>query len=167
MGAWIEITGQMMKKKIHIVAPHDGCVDWNYYMHDVLQAPLESHPTMGAWIEILINSSSLIFLTVAPHDGCVDWNNILLHLRRTHKRRTPRWVRGLKFNINVAIHNAMAMSHPTMGAWIEICDGTLTYDDGVRRTPRWVRGLKSVFGVHTATAFWSHPTMGAWIEIHV
>ena len=57
---------------------------------------------------------------VAPHDGCVDWNPT---------DKAPK--------IN------MFMSHPTMGAWIEITDG--------------------IFGSGTEKA--SHPTMGAWIEI--
>ena len=57
------------------------------------------------------------------------------------------------------------MSHPTMGAWIEI---SYLYDWRCfiqRRTPRWVRGLKYLnAGGGTGTEV-SHPTMGAWIEI--
>ena len=39
------------------------------------------------------------------------------------------------------------VSHPTMGAWIEIlkCRGASGLLDG--RTPRWVRGLKSDHGI--------------------
>ena len=33
--------------------------------------------------------------------------------------RTPRWVRGLKFSI-AGIADLKPLSHPTMGAWIEI-----------------------------------------------
>ena len=52
---------------------------------------------MGAWIEIF-TTSAVILLT---------------------SRRTPRWVRGLKY---YTLYNTymQALSHPTMGAWIEI-----------------------------------------------
>ena len=36
------------------------------------------------------------------------------------------------------------MSHPTMGAWIEIDEFSELDLVHIRRTPRWVRGLKSV-----------------------
>ena len=52
---------------------------------------------MGAWIEIM-NCQSGTY----PSSG-----------------RTPRWVRGLKLESFVLIE-LEAMSHPTMGAWIEI-----------------------------------------------
>ena len=29
MGAWIEICKKVLYNEINIVAPHDGCVDWN------------------------------------------------------------------------------------------------------------------------------------------
>ena len=35
------------------------------------------------------------------------------------------------------------MSHPTMGAWIEISDNPSAVVGICGRTPRWVRGLKS------------------------
>ena len=51
-------------------------------------------------------------------------------------------MRGLKFGVLIAI-SVIAMSHPTMGAWIEIFI-----------TPEFIyKDLES------------HPTMGAWIEI--
>ena len=56
-----------------------------------------SHPTMGAWIEI-----SKLGTSINPILG-----------------RTPRWVRGLKY------------------------DYERIYQYQLRRTPRWVRGLKS------------------------
>ena len=34
------------------------------------------------------------------------------------------------------------MSHPTMGAWIEIIHLNAGGGTGTGRTPRWVRGLK-------------------------
>ena len=80
----------------------------------------KSHPTMGAWIEI---SLSMIFLLDS-------------------RRRTPRWVRGLKLETGQK-RQSQRWSHPTMGAWIEIA---------------------SSFGVILGTLS-SHPTMGAWIEI--
>ena len=52
---------------------------------------------MGAWIEIYKNARVII----------------------EAESRTPRWVRGLK----LAHHNlklGLMLSHPTMGAWIEI-----------------------------------------------
>ena len=120
---------------------------------EIYQSPFEcktsvrSHPTMGAWIEIWKVSSitseisgrtprwvrglkSCYHITidrrmlVAPHDGCVDWN------------------------VRSGIHyfDVLLVSHPTMGAWIEIM---ILYQQIMRlnsRTPRWVRGLKSVHG---------------------
>ena len=53
---------------------------------------------MGAWIEI------------KPRKPKVE----------KPKSRTPRWVRGLKF-ILMMMNITESKSHPTMGAWIEIC----------------------------------------------
>ena len=36
------------------------------------------------------------------------------------------------------------MSHPTMGAWIEILKEIFIYMQLSCRTPRWVRGLKLI-----------------------
>ena len=97
MGAWIEIKIIVRIFALNYVAPHDGCVDWNFcdvFTHVVQPrvAPhdgcvdwnlyylssnwlnLPSHPTMGAWIEIL---------------------QIYYNVYMTYSR-TPRWVRGLK-----------------------------------------------------------------------
>ena len=75
MGAWIEIYDQSnniyydggrtprwvrgLKYKeyhqnqlLHLVAPHDGCVDWNNTFLGSSYPLMMSHPTMGAWIEI-------------------------------------------------------------------------------------------------------------------
>ena len=52
---------------------------------------------MGAWIEI----------------GVADFEGL------SSLGRTPRWVRGLKSFIPVETAEAL-LSHPTMGAWIEI-----------------------------------------------
>ena len=48
------------------------------------------------------------------------------------------------------------MSHPTMGAWIEIAKHLYSYKVATRRTPRWVRGLKSF-----TTAINKYPTFVA------
>ena len=74
---------------------------------------------MGAWIEIARCLYTYLFLLC----------------------RTPRWVRGLKFEYSEQIPSILS-SHPTMGAWIEI----------------EVIKLGNEFEK-------SHPTMGAWIEI--
>ena len=102
------------------VAPHDGCVDWNLVGGVILQYVLASHPTMGAWIEINHIDYRYFWSLVAPHDGCVDWNllrwiplhyhihvaphdgcvdwNVGAMLNSAQLgRRTPRWVRGLKY----------------------------------------------------------------------
>ena len=52
---------------------------------------------MGAWIEI--------------RSGLMS--------SKEPSRRTPRWVRGLKFLMRLLIR-LVQLSHPTMGAWIEI-----------------------------------------------
>ena len=52
---------------------------------------------MGAWIEIC-------------HSYVVDYETT---------SRTPRWVRGLKLSALV-VDGTSEVSHPTMGAWIEI-----------------------------------------------
>ena len=75
---------------------------------------------MGAWIEIISDFIiRLCNITVAPHDGCVDWNKIYMNIGKTLMRRTPRWVRGLKFPKPFS-YPPSEKSHPTMGAWIEI-----------------------------------------------
>ena len=76
---------------------------------------------MGAWIEI-----SGMTIELSARGG-----------------RTPRWVRGLKLPLlNHLI--LLILSHPTMGAWIEI--------------------LFNEWAKHYVV---SHPTMGAWIEINL
>ena len=52
---------------------------------------------MGAWIEILTITCNA----------------------RPRRCRTPRWVRGLKSSDLEGL-NKYVVSHPTMGAWIEI-----------------------------------------------
>ena len=127
-----------------VVAPHDGCVDWNLPTIIDVAIILMSHPTMGAWIEIDTEKERVeTLLMVAPHDGCVDWNNIsYINIVFAYGRRTPRWVRGLKF-IQCIGWKTARVSHPTMGAWIEIIVALIDVLNGDK----------------------SHPTMGAWIEI--
>ena len=57
------------------------------------------------------------------------------------------------------------MSHPTMGAWIEISYSLHLRPSSACRTPRWVRGLKFEATEENKKRILSHPTMGAWIEI--
>ena len=156
----------MEAKQCETVAPHDGCVDWN--------RPDEYDKTVFYW--------------VAPHDGCVDWNRVTLLKKEVDKRRTPRWVRGLKYTVNGDEYHIWEGSHPTMGAWIEIYPSEFVEEFRDGRTPRWVRGLKSTWcsfiisycfvAPHDGCVDWnlitcieysnaslSHPTMGAWIEI--
>ena len=52
MGAWIEIAVAPVDLFMPSVAPHDGCVDWNFYFFIFFYSLILSHPTMGAWIEI-------------------------------------------------------------------------------------------------------------------
>ena len=60
---------------------------------------------------------------------------------------------------------SLITSHPTMGAWIEIQLEGLQGEMMSSRTPRWVRGLKFSCNVSVIATCKSHPTMGAWIEI--
>ena len=55
--------------------------------------------------------------------------------------RTPRGVRGLKFGGILCLVSLFA-SHPSRGAWIEICDSSQATNTLIGRTPRGVRGLK-------------------------
>ena len=126
-----------------MVAPHDGCVDWNFKHILYITDTNLSHPTMGAWIEIFdIFLCPPNLFNVAPHDGCVDWNCVPLWYICIFCGRTPRWVRGLKFCLHFL---SVVLPH---------C-----------RTPRWVRGLKLTVCVIISLWNMSHPTMGAWIEI--
>ena len=74
---------------------------------------------MGAWIEILFINLFNRNYEVAPHDGCVDWNMEADFEVKEETGRTPRWVRGLK-SVVLSSDVVLIMSHPTMGAWIEI-----------------------------------------------
>ena len=141
MGAWIEILWQLIIALGWTVAPHDGCVDWNLGCGISILSANQSHPTMGAWIEIPPHRLVWTAFFVAPHDGCVDWNIILIVKFDKIIRRTPRWVRGLKLSMiycrdytqcrtprwvrglkssRVGLDGLYLLSHPTMGAWIEI-----------------------------------------------
>ena len=72
------------------------------------------------------------------------WIEISQDIRKETKTksRTPRWVRGLKSLKEPPTHTSF-VSHPTMGAWIEIFYVVVMLPHAVL----------------------SHPTMGAWIEI--
>ena len=58
-------------------------------------------------------------------------------------------------------------SHPTRGAWIEICPAPGAWSVDARRTPHGVRGLKYDVVFLGGASHGSHPTRGAWIEMLV
>ena len=124
-----------------------------------------SHPTMGAWIEIFLMPPAISAIRcrtprwVRGLKSSEQMKGMRQGLCRTPRwvrglkyisseeeeavvSRTPRWVRGLKYR-GLIQHLSVILSHPTMGAWIEI--------------------------YLIKFCFWnsqmSHPTMGAWIEI--
>ena len=101
----------------------------------------KSHPTMGAWIEICNLWFCLPFTFVAPHDGCVDWNCT----RKNQYFRNIVAPHDGCVDWNFAPNNQApiySLSHPTMGAWIEIAILVAILSNCSCRTPRWVRGLK-------------------------
>ena len=164
MGAWIEIPLVIFNHLAIMSHPTMGA--WiEMVMHAVLRhvvicrTPRWVRGLKFLWVWYEGNCES-----VAPHDGCVDWN-LVVHshnarqLGRTPRWvrglkctvrwqslnqycRTPRWVRGLKYLELLDLHLQL-VSHPTMGAWIEI--------------------KINEFSIKKRTR--SHPTMGAWIEI--
>ena len=120
---------------------------------------------MGAWIEINIITKFVCFIIVAPHDGCVDWNFTVDEFWKLHTCRTPRWVRGLKFDSYrsypfqhfVAPHdgcvdwNSVCFFHFFTSLIVAPHDGCVDWNDWLGRIINRSRR--------------SHPTMGAWIEI--
>ena len=143
MGAWIEIINICFCPFSALVAPHDGCVDWNMLSANLSYSPcVAPHDGCVDWNRNIRMDDSIF--TVAPHDGCVDWN-FCLNSNRSY----------------------ISESHPTMGAWIEIKEEVLEASFRFRRTPRWVRGLKLCISAIYTWKPESHPTMGAWIEIFV
>ena len=78
--------------------------------------------------------------------------------------RTPRWVRGLKLLDTVPSFYSL-LSHPTMGAWIEIVlVGISVVLIGSHPTMgAWIEIPVCIALLTLAST--SHPTMGAWIEI--
>ena len=82
------------------------------------------------------------------------------------KSRTPRWVRGLKYDhISYTCRQLLCRTPRWVRGlkfWITLIMNRLNY----RRTPRWVRGLKFCCSLrYMQHVSRSHPTMGAWIEI--
>ena len=81
-------------------------------MNDVIYHRAEkSHPARGAWIEIMKRIKTV-----------------------TANRRTPRGVRGLKYEMLMTGQDN-TLSHPARGAWIEILKGTL-YCKNIKVAPR-------------------------------
>ena len=120
MGAWIEINHIDYRYFWSLVAPHDGCVDWNFLVSMNCTLSATSHPTMGAWIEIL-------FLYLFP---CY------------HTSRTPRWVRGLKLFIPSEMGYRIRRRTPRWVRGLKLHFQEVFCRNSLGRTPRWVRGLK-------------------------
>ena len=141
MGAWIEIH-MLLVNLYNVCGRTPRWVRGLKYLllHKVVRQT-KSHPTMGAWIEIFTTSAVILLTSVAPHDGCVDWNLLVTGLPQKTASRTPRWVRGLK-SFKLVNPSPWILSHPTMGAWIEIFVLLVLLNLLNSRTPRWVRGLK-------------------------
>ena len=111
------------------------------------------------------------------------------HILPFRSRRTPRWVRGLKSSSSKEWLWS-CWSHPTMGAWIEICwkkrtayqkrvaphDGCVDWNCYWNacnlscrcRTPRWVRGLKFIKICRFRQVLWVAPYEGCvdWNETY-
>ena len=75
MGAWIEIQAVCHWWTNQKVAPHDGCVDWNFLKCVIFVRCSSVAPHDGCvdW-NLVSRKVTLSAITVAPHDGCVDWN---------------------------------------------------------------------------------------------
>ena len=73
-------------------------------------------------------------------------------------------MRGLKYT-NAFKTELDSLSHPTMGAWIEICSARLTFRLNIKSHPTMGAWIEIIHRIYNDTATMSHPTMGAWIEI--
>ena len=97
---------------------------------------------MGAWIEMTPPSMKV----------SLAWS------------RTPRWVRGLKFDCSYEYLTHLPVApHDGCVDWNR--ETWRLYVPRYCRTPRWVRGLKFFRDEWYRYRSSSHPTMGAWIEI--
>ena len=102
----------------------------------------KTHPTREAWIEFEKAKNDVDYWAVAALAGCVDCYALDLVSEGPLSRRTPRGVRGLKY-IHKTLLTVLNMSHPSRGAWIEICKKRILFTASLP----------------------SHPSRGAWIEI--
>ena len=123
------------------VAPHDGCVDWNIIEIVYILFYACRTPRWVRGLKFRQDKSVMLNRYVAPHDGCVDWNTV------TSESVYINYVAPhdgcVDWNtIPLANPPICFASHPTMGAWIEICKDATPYTVLLCRTPRWVRGLK-------------------------
>ena len=83
---------------------------------------------MGAWIEIGIsNDAGLACFSRTPR-WVRGLKSSIPQFQISDYGRTPRWVRGLKYVKRKVIY-FIFMSHPTMGAWIEINKAVLQMID--------------------------------------
>ena len=66
---------------------------------------------------------------------------------------------------NSSEHLGVNVSHPTMGAWIEICSVSVgaVFFKSHPTMGAWIEIIVKVMSALLHTT--SHPTMGAWIEI--
>ena len=165
MGAWIEIQFINSWGNSNKVAPHDGCVDWNWIKIIFICNSSCRTPRwvrgLKSWTKPLF--SFLISRTPRWVRGLKFW--LIQMIYPLFSCRTPRWVRGLKFKKGGWLMATELGSHPTMGAWIEIVN---------RQVSTWFNTVAP----HDGCVDWnllmdslmmrlkkSHPTMGAWIEI--
>ena len=100
-----------------------------------------SHPSRGAWIEMDIPPPMRTSRSCRTPHGVRG----LKYLHGAHDvhqfSRTPHGVRGLKYVGAGDIH-AGVKSHPSRGAWIEMCRPQPYPHQLCGRTPHGVRGLK-------------------------
>ena len=141
---------------------------------------------MGAWIEIIRNSQWFYINRSHPTMGA--WIEILsrLEIRTINRRRTPRWVRGLKFYATLCNKGSTKVApHDGCVDWnefnysINILISVAPHDGCVDWNYFIFISLKysivaphdgcvdwNIFqGLHLCIILESHPTMGAWIEI--
>ena len=102
-----------------------------------------SHPSRGAWIEILEPWRRRTSLTSRTPHGVRGLKYKINAEKKVVSGRTPHGVRGLKYYKIVGLQEAVTLSHPSRGAWIEI--------QGIYK--------------QLVTYCMSHPSRGAWIEM--
>ena len=120
MGAWIEIILLAPVKSVMRCRTPRWVRGLKFITMDYKLPSSGSHPTMGAWIEIIYcgDINEPITGRTPRWVRGLKYTDVLEN-PFTKPCRTPRWVRGLKSSIDHALLK-VPLSHPTMGAWIEI-----------------------------------------------